>query len=450
MLALLVMGLSGVLTFACIVLVQIVTDDNPTSTLNPTEVATKVAQIPLQVQTEATSSPSATLTLTVSATASPSATNPPSTVIPSLTQSASSTVSLTPSVTLSLIPSLGASPSQLPTVGPNATLPTVSAATTACPAPMGWIAHTVQEGETLFAFQLGVDSRTTVDQIMASNCLTERWIYEGQVLWLPPGAVENAPSSDSAPTALAVDPNAPPPPAGLTRAPNCPCEVTIRQGWRMEQIAELIDSLPVGFRGSDFLQLAKGSSLRRDFMLGMPPNAPLEGYFLPGTYTVTNEMDARAFITLVLDAFGAAVSPQWWADASARGLSPYQAVTLASIINRESRSPAQQVLVSSVFHNRLKRNQGLAATVTTQYALGTAGNWWPNAAGRISTFDSPYNTNLYRGLPPTPIASPSVEALQAAIYPADTNYLFFTGSCTGDGNAFAETYEQHLANVQCP
>jgi UPF0755 protein len=313
---------------------------------------------------------------------------------------------------------------------------------------MGWLPHTVEAGDTLFAFQLGVDSAVTVDQMLAANCLSERWIYEGQVLWLPPGAVENAPSSDIAPTALAADPNLPPP-VGLSRTPNCPCEVTIRQGWRLEQIAEVIDSLPVGFSGADFLRVARSPAQRRSFMLGIPPNASLEGYLLPGTYPVTNEMDASAFVSSVLDAFGAAVSPQWWADAASVGLSPYQAVTLASIINRESRSPSQQALVSSVFHNRLQRNQGLAATVTTQYALGTAGNWWPNVAGRISNFDSPYNTNLYRGLPPTPIASPSLEALLAAIYPAQTNYLFFTASCSGGGNAFAETYEQHLANVEC-
>ncbi|MBZ0306298.1 MAG: endolytic transglycosylase MltG, partial [Anaerolineae bacterium] len=109
----------------------------------------------------------------------------------------------------------------------------------------------------------------------------------------------------------------------------------------------------------------------------------------------------------------------------------------------------QQVLVSSVFHNRLKSGRGLGATVTTEYALGHPGDWWPNAAGYVSTYDSPYNTNLYTGLPPSPIASPSIEAIRAAVSPASTNYLFFTANCNGPGNAYAETYDQHLANVNC-
>jgi UPF0755 protein len=307
----------------------------------------------------------------------------------------------------------------------------------------------VQAGDTLFAFQLGSGGAATVDDLIAANCLDERIIYEGQILWLPPGAAENAPSSEVAPTALPQDANAPPPPAGLTRSPNCPCEVVIDQGLRLEQIAELIDSLPLGFRGADVLALRITSLPGREMFSGAPPNASLEGYLLPGTYTVSNDMDAAAFITMVLDALDSVTGPGFWADASSRGLTPYDAVTLASIINRESRSPDQQPLVSSVFHNRLRAEMGLAATVTTQYALGRPGDWWPNAHGQVSSYDSPYNTNLYQGLPPSPIANPSLESLRAAVYPAETSYIYFTGNCQGAGNVYAETYEQHLANARC-
>jgi UPF0755 protein len=181
----------------------------------------------------------------------------------------------------------------------------------------------------------------------------------------------------------------------------------------------------------------------------MPAGASLEGYLFPGDYLIQNDTDARALVRMALDQFGAAVPADWWTAAAGHGFSPYQAVTLASIINRESRSYNQQVLIASVFHNRLKSNRGLGATVTTQYAVGGPGNWWPSVQGIISTYDSPYNTNLYQGLPPTPISSPGLEALQAAIFPAQSNYLFFTASCEGGGNAFAETYEQHLKNVRC-
>ncbi len=350
------------------------------------------------------------------------------------------TASPTPEPTLTPTPSV--SPTQ-----PVTPTSTEEVALSGCAPPAGWVTHTVQAGETLFAFQLGSGNTATVDEIIAANCMTERWIYEGQLIFLPPGAAENAPSSVAAPTPLPTDPNAPPPPQGLTRSPNCPCEITIRAGWRLEQIAEVIDSLPVGFYGRDFLAAARNFPTR-DFMNGMPSGNTLEGYMLPGTYTITNEMTAAAFREMILDAFGAAAGPIL-NEAGNAGLTPYQAVTLASIIVRESGSYDQQVLISSVFHNRLQTGRGLGATVTTEYALGHSGDWWPNAAGYVSTYDSPYNTNLYPGLPPSPISSPSVDAIRAAVYPAQTNYLFFTANCNGSGNVFAETYDQHLANVNC-
>jgi hypothetical protein len=397
-----------------------------------TPTAQLIGQFPLVLQTAppptATHSPTPEPSLTATATF-PSAT-PTITLTPSPTLTPRSTITPPPPITIAAF---------------------VPTATEACHKPDGWVEHTVVAGETLFAFQLGTNSTVTVDQIMEVNCLTDRLIYENQVIYLPEGAAENAPSSQVAPTPFPTDPNAPPPPAGLSRTPRCPCQITLPAGWRLEQIAELIDSLPLGFSGKDFLAVTgKGVALPdREFLRGLPAGASLEGYMFPLTYTVTNEMDARAFVSMVLDAFGAVTGSQLWADAAARDLTPYDAVTLASIIVRESGSYNQQILISSVFHNRLKTGRGLAATVTTQYALGRPGDWWPNAQGYVSSLDSPYNTNLYTGLPPSPIASPSLDALRAAVYPADTNYLYFTAACDGSGNAYAETYDQHLANVRC-
>lgn len=425
------MLLAGGVTLAIFWLGQAIMEDSPAATPVPTEAALR----PLVMEVEIIPS------FTPSFTVPPSATLiPTQTASPTLTPT--NTVTLTPTQTL------------LPTVTPPPTLiiaaPNASPTPACPPPPADWVSHTVQVGETLFAFQLGTNNTVTVDQIIAVNCLGGRLIYEGQKLWLPPDAAENAPSSDASPIPLPTDPAAPLPPSGLTRSPQCPCQITLQEGWRLEQIAEVIDSLPLGFRGADFLAVAgRGSALAgREFMAGAPSGASLEGYMLPNTYTVTNDMDAAAFVNMVLDAFGAATSGLW-ADAAARGLTPYQTVTLASIVNRESRSPDQQVLISSVFHNRLASGRNLGATVTTQYALGRSGNWWPNVAGQVSTLDSPYNTNTYTGLPPSPICSPSLDALRAAVYPAQTNYLYFTGSCSGSGNVYAETYEQHLANVRC-
>lgn len=368
-----------------------------------------------------------------------------------------------PTQTVTATPSPSQTPTALPSASPTrvATLTPANSATPSaaeseiasnnagCPPPEGWQAITVQAGDTLFAFQLGSGNEATVDDIIAANCLDSRFIFEGQTLWLPTGAAENAPSSQPIPTAFPTDANAPPPPQGLSRAPQCPCSLTIRPGWRLEQVAEVIDSLPVGFSGAELLNLQIGSLTSREFFGGAPPTTSLEGYMMPATYAITNEMGITAFANLVLDNF-AAQTAGLWGDAAAVGLTPWEAVNLASIINKESGSFNQMVLISSVFHNRINSGRGLASTVTTMYALGGPGDWWRfPAQGQLSTFDSPYNTNLYRGLPPTPIASPVPDAIRAAIYPAQTDYLYFTGDCRAPGNAFAVTYEEHLANVRC-
>src|SRR5690606_32570103 len=109
---------------------------------------------------------------------------------------------------------------------------------------------------------------------------------------------------------------------------------------------------------------------------------------------------------------------------------------------------SEQPFVASVFHNRLRGGKSIGATVTVQYALGVAGNWWPRLQAGQVNLDSPYNTLIYGGFTPTPISSPGMGALQAVISPAQTNYFYFTGNCHGSGNLYAETYEQHLANVQ--
>ncbi|MFP4321562.1 MAG: endolytic transglycosylase MltG [Anaerolineales bacterium] len=381
---------------------------SPSPGATPTAELTEVARLPLRIETSLpTMTPQPTMTLTL---------------VPTITQTR-----VLPSATLALTHTPSPVPSLSPTPHP-------------CPPPPDWSAHTVQDGETLFAYQLGVDSAVTVDEIMAANCLNSRYILTGQVLYLPPGAAENAPSSQALPTAL------PSGSGGGPRPADCPCTVRIPQAYRLEQVAAIIDSLPVAFRGVDLRALRIGDLPPRAVFAGASPAASLEGYLFPGSYSVTNEMGAVDFVLLVVDTLAAQAGDLL---GQAGALTPYEVLTLASIVNRESRSPGQQVLIASVFHNRLASGRGLGATVTTQYALGVPGNWWPNVHGRVSTTDSPYNTNIYTGLPPSPIASPSLDALRATVNPAQTNYLYFTGDCRGAGNAFAQTYDEHLANVRC-
>lgn len=363
--------------------------------------------------------------------------------LPSITPSPTITPSLTlipssspPSATLEAT-AVAIAPSATPTPIANQAIPNTN-----CPPPSGWELYTIQAGDTLFAFQLGANragNPTTVDEILLANCLDSTFILEGQTLWLPSGAAENAPSSE------APAPNLP---AGVPRVAACEgCSITILAGWRLEQIADEINRLPVAFSGADFLALTQSGAPipPRDFLASVPPGGSLEGFMLPGTYALTNDMTAAQFRDMVLDSFGVTTG-----GIAASNLTSYQTVILASIIQRESRDPNEQRLISSVFHNRMNAGKGLGATVTLQYAVGRAGDWWPRPYAGITDLDSPYNTNRRLGLPPTAISNPSVSALQAAANPAQTNYFYFTGNCEGTHNLYAATYEEHLANTQCP
>lgn len=342
-----------------------------------------------------------------------------------------------------------------PTLTPTITLPLATAIDTAtfvvvstdsvaivdCPPPAGWEQIRVEAGDTLFAFQLGATragNPATVDEIMAANCLGNTLLQIGQILWLPAGADKEAPSSAPVVTPLPPD---------IPRVATCNgCTITIQAGWRLEQIAEAIDRAPVAFSGADFLAVTgRGAALPpRDFLASVPAGSGLEGFMFPGVYPLTNDTTAAQFRDMILDAF--AVNA---AGIVAPGMTLYDTVKLASIIQKESGHPEEQRLVSSVFHNRINAGKGLAATVTIAYALGRPGNWYFYTYPGITNVDSPYNTNLYRGLPPTPISNPGLSALAAAANPAQTNFQYFTANCRGPGNAYAETYEQHLANVEC-
>jgi UPF0755 protein len=123
-------------------------------------------------------------------------------------------------------------------------------------------------------------------------------------------------------------------------------------------------------------------------------------------------------------------------------------------VERESVNEEEMPLIASVFLNRLSIDMKLDADSTVQYALGyneSQQTWWTNPLrGEDLTIDSAYNTYLYPGLPPGPIANPSLNALRAVAFPGQTPYFYFRAACDGSGNhLFAETFEQHVENA-CP
>jgi UPF0755 protein len=128
-----------------------------------------------------------------------------------------------------------------------------------------------------------------------------------------------------------------------------------------------------------------------------------------------------------------------------------QAVTLASLVQREAVVADEGAQIASVFYNRLRAGMKLDSDPTVQYALGynnAQGTWWTNPLSAIDLqIDSPYNTYIYTGLPPGPIANPSISALRAVAFPAETPYYFFRARCDGSGlHVFSITFEEHLQN----
>jgi UPF0755 protein len=234
-----------------------------------------------------------------------------------------------------------------------------------------------------------------------------------------------------------------------------PPEITLRitEGWRREQIAEWIDQqADMPFSGADFLSATGiGVALPPETSLAteIPAGSTLEGFLFPDTYRIAIEGTAPDLVKRLLIHFDEQVTPQMRVDATARGMTLYDVIKLASIVEREAVLDEERPIIASVYLNRLREGVKLEADPTVQYAAGRSGEWWwkPPSVEAYRTVDSPYNTYIYPGLPPGPIASPGLASIRAAAEPAATRYCFFVA--TGDGgHVFAERLAEHQQNVQ--
>jgi UPF0755 protein len=229
----------------------------------------------------------------------------------------------------------------------------------------------------------------------------------------------------------------------------------IYPGWRLEEIAASIDLSGFEFSGEEFLAYAFAPPDSIRAQLQLPAQASLEGYLYPGEYSLEPHIDLESTIEVFLSNFRAHMqSEELLAGISAQQLTFHEALTLASIIERETRADEEKATIASVFYNRLAEGMRLQTDPTVQYALGfdeIEQTWWKTQLTEADMqVDSPYNTYLYAGLPPGPIANPSLASLEAVAYPAQTPYFYFRAKCDGSGtHAFSVTYEEHLNNA-CP
>ena len=181
-----------------------------------------------------------------------------------------------------------------------------------------------------------------------------------------------------------------------------------------------------------------------DLLPGLARGAPdLEGFLFPETYVVTRSTFARRVVGQMLAEFRKNFTPELRERAHALHLTPVQAVTLASIVEKESDVPQEGPLIASVYLNRLRRGMRLQADPTVIYALKRDGKWTGTLYRSDYNYPSPYNTYLASGLPPGPICNPGLRAVRAALSPARTEYLYFVADTTG-GHAFSRTFEEHL------
>lgn len=177
-----------------------------------------------------------------------------------------------------------------------------------------------------------------------------------------------------------------------------------------------------------------------------PQASDLEGYLFPETYRLAKGTTAADVVKAMVEQFRAVFADPWRRRTAALGMSVRDAVILASLIEKETGRPEEKALVSSVFHNRLKAGMKLDCDPTIIYALKRAGIYDGKLHGRDLRFESPYNTYRHAGLPPGPIANPGRASLEAALHPAETEFLYFVARRDG-GHQFSRTLREHNAAV---
>jgi UPF0755 protein len=235
-----------------------------------------------------------------------------------------------------------------------------------------------------------------------------------------------------------------------------PSEVTlsILPGWRMEEIAATLPTSGLQITPDEFLSAAVAPATLAPLPPDIPENSSLEGFLFPGSYRVPRELTADQLLSLLTGAFISQLNLDLMDGIERQGLNVFQAVTLASIVERETIAAEEMPITASVFLNRMAIGMPLEADSTVQYAVGfnpEQDTWWTNPLSMHDLqFDSPYNTYLYAGWPPGPIANPGSRALRAIAFPAQSPYYYFRATCDDSGrHDFSETFEEHL-NKACP
>lgn len=216
--------------------------------------------------------------------------------------------------------------------------------------------------------------------------------------------------------------------------------LTIPEGFNLVQIAGAVSA--AGLESEKlFLDAARNPETARG--LGIEADT-LEGYLFPDTYYFPRGLDSTTIIATMVKQFKAAFKPAWEHQAKVLGMTVHEVITLASIVEKETGAPEERPLIASVFHNRLKKGMRLETDPTVIYGIADFdGNI---RRPHLQTY-TPYNTYKIKGLPPGPIASPGALAIEAALFPAQSDLLYFVSKKDGTHH-FSTTLTEHNAAVK--
>lgn len=219
--------------------------------------------------------------------------------------------------------------------------------------------------------------------------------------------------------------------------------ITVPEGLTLDETADVFGASEFGSR-EDFVQAARRVALVADLD---PEATDLEGYLFPETYALPRGATADDLVEAMVEQFRRTLTPELREEARRQERSIREVVTLASLIEKETGHAGEHELVSAVYTNRLRIGMPLQCDPTVIYALQRDGLYDGNLTRTNLRYDSPYNTYVYGGLPPGPIASPGRDALEAVFAPADVSYLYFVSRNDGT-HEFANTLREHNRNVQ--
>lgn len=221
-------------------------------------------------------------------------------------------------------------------------------------------------------------------------------------------------------------------------------KVTIPEGFTIEEIANRLSAI-TGYDSESFLSVARNGFDRAYIKKNSSSRFRLEGFIYPDTYIIPREYTPREIMAVMINEF----EERWLENLEekyrkGKEYTPYELVTIASLIEKEARLDEEKPLIAGVIYNRLKRNMLLQLDASVQYSL-------PAYKDRVLysdlKLDSPYNTYLYPALPPGPISSPGDKSIQAALNPEDSDYLFYFARDDGS-HVFSHNYQDHLKKQQ--